>query len=81
MAFIAASLVTDSSALPRLYRYRTDDLLTTVAASGYFNAAFAQFKRGDQILVSGDLAGSPFCKLLMITSADGAATVTTVSSA
>lgn len=81
MAFIAASLVTESATLPRLYRYSTNDLLTTVAASGYLNAAFARFKRGDQIIVSGDLEGAPYVKLLMISSADGAATVTTVSSA
>lgn len=81
MAFVAASLVTDSAMLPRLYRYSTDDLLTTVAASGYFNAAYARFAKGDQIIVSGDLVGEPFVQLMMITSADGAATVTTVPSA
>lgn len=81
MAFIAASLVTDSAVQPRLYRYLTQDLLTTVAASGYFNASAPQFKQGDQIIVSGDLSGTPFVQLMMITSADAASTVTTVSSA
>ncbi len=81
MAFIADSLVTESANLPRAYRYKTDDLLTTVAASGYFNPAFAQLKQGDQITVSGDLSGLPYVKVMVITSADGAETVATVSSA
>lgn len=78
MTFTAANLTLISGAKrPRVWAYWTNDLLNAVVASGYFNAAYAGFTLGDLILVAGDLDGTPFTTQLTISSATGAATVTT----
>lgn len=65
----------------KLFHYKTDDLITAVDDSGYFNAVYDQVSKGDVILVSGDLDGTPANIMLTVNSATGATTVTTVAMA
>lgn len=59
-----------------VWGYVTNDDLATVAGSGYFNSATSLLKHGDQIVVSGDLDGTPAVNTYVVSSASGAATVT-----
>lgn len=79
MAFVASNLVTAADQYPQLLVYATNDVLNDVATVGYFNQAADRFRKGDLILVSTDLGGSPVPALLMVVSADGAITVSTVA--
>jgi hypothetical protein len=81
MAFTAASLQMFSNGDPQLFKYTTNDLLSLVDDSGYFNGAYEKFHLGDYIFVSGDQDGTPFNIPFTVTSASGAATVTTVAEA
>ena len=60
-----------------LWFYTDGDAIATVAASGYFNSAYAELKQGDLILCSIGIGGVPEADLLTVTSATGATTVTT----
>lgn len=59
--------------------YASADTLATIAASGYFNDATARLKKGDRIDVLAALGGTPVTASLIVTSATGAATVTTAN--
>ena len=61
----------------RIHHYATDDLLSLVDDSGYFNDAYLLLNKGDLIFVSGDVDGTPATNCFMVTSAQGATTVTT----
>lgn len=61
----------------KLWFYQTNDLLSLVDDSGYFNDAVAKgMNNGDLIFVSGDLDGTEATNILIVNSAPGAATVT-----
>jgi hypothetical protein len=60
-----------------VFAYATDDTVAGVVASGYFNDATARLKKGDLLLISGTVSGTPTCRTAVVTSATGAATVTT----
>jgi hypothetical protein len=81
MAFVASALVTVGAQYPQTMVYATNDLLNDVVQVGYFNQAANRFRKGDQITVSGALDSEPFVKLIMVVSADGAVTVSTVAAA
>lgn len=59
-----------------VYGYKTNDTLAEVATSGYFNSATSILRLGDQIVVSGDLDGTPAINTYVVSSASGADTVT-----
>lgn len=61
-----------------LWLYPTTDAQSVVAASGYFNSATKKLAKGDVIIVNGALGGTPTLSMYVVTSATGAATVTTV---
>ncbi len=63
--------------LSRIFTYQTADTIATVIASGYFNAKFAELKQWDIILVVSETGGTPKVDTVIVTSATGAATVTT----
>ena len=63
-----------------IYGYASADTLAAIVASGYFNSATKRFRKGDLILVTASLGGTPENALIAITSATGAATVTTKAS-
>jgi hypothetical protein len=79
MAFAAAGLTAfgHGVGVNRIFHYTTNDLFTAVDDSGYFNAATADLRQGDILLVSSDLDGTILPGILVVTSASGAATVTT----
>lgn len=59
------------------YVYRSNDTVATIVASGYFNTIYTQLKNGDLFLLIADEDGTPGAQMCFVTSADGAATVTT----
>ncbi|WP_398468526.1 hypothetical protein [Tardiphaga sp.] len=61
------------------FLYATNDTVTQVLASGYFNGATKTLRKGDQILCSCVNGGTPTTTHLVVTSASGAATVTTAA--
>lgn len=63
----------------KIFHYCTDDALATVAASGYFNSALSYLQKGDLILVSAVLSGTPACQLYVVNISG--TTVTTVAAA
>jgi hypothetical protein len=60
-----------------IYGYASADTLAAIAASGYFNSATKRLRKGDLIHVTASLGGTPEHTTLVVTSATGAATVTT----
>jgi hypothetical protein len=61
----------------QLFFYVTPDTIATASASGYFNLATGELRQLDIIIVIGTSGGTPTIDLLFVTSATGAATVTT----
>lgn len=78
MSFAASGLVLIANQANQIFMYTTNDLLNDVVASGYFNSAYAKFRKGDLIIVAGDLDGTPFTTQITVNSATGATTVTTL---
>ena len=82
MALTEATLRCVHSSNPnRVWVYGTDDTVATVVASGYFNNATEELRKGDVILASTDEDGTPDMTTVVVTSATGAATVTTAKTA
>lgn len=84
MAFAASGWqggITHGPGRNMLHHYRTADALATVDASGYFNTIAKTLCKGDQIVVSGDAAGTPFAQMLQVSSADAASPVTVIVAA
>jgi hypothetical protein len=61
----------------RLWVYKTVEAIATVAGSGYFNAKTNDLRNGDIIFVTD--TNVPTVDMLVVTSADNAATVTTLN--
>ena len=59
-----------------IWAYKSNDTLASIIASGYFNTYTADLRKGDQILISADLDGTPARDSAMVSSANNAATVT-----
>jgi len=79
MALDATKLATVFAGVQQVHVYNSGDAPATVAGSGYFNAVTDRLKQWDLILVSGTTGGTPTFDLLGVTSATGAATVTTTN--
>lgn len=60
-----------------IYHYCTADTVAAVIASGYFNGATKILRKGDIIEAACVLDGTPTTCKVIVTSATGAATVTT----
>lgn len=61
-----------------VFAYVSNDTLVAIATSGYFNSATNYLAKGDIIVVSGDVDGTPAINNYVVNSATGAATVTVV---
>lgn len=61
-----------------IWHYSSNELLSTIAASGFFNSYTTYLTKGDLIFVSGDVDGTPATNCYMVNSETGAATVTVV---
>lgn len=68
-----------AGASPGLLTYQTPDTGATVAASGYFNAVTNQLRQWDVIIGVCETGGTPKIETFVVTSATGAATVTTTT--
>jgi hypothetical protein len=72
------ALGSGEGSVKQIHHYVTNDLLSEVDDSGYFNSITALLRKGDQIVVSGDIDGTPAINTFLVSSATGAGTVTTV---
>ncbi len=86
MAFILANLQKIASggaigsgegSVRSVWHYASNDLLTAIDDSGYFNDATDLLTKGDLIIISGDVDGTPAVNCAVVNSETGAATVTT----
>lgn len=79
MPFTASTLTKLAGAEPGLHIYTTADAVATVVGSGYFNTVTDNLKQNDVILVVGSTGGTRTVDVVCVTSATGAATVTTTA--
>ena len=79
MAFTASGLRRISHGSRNVFTYHSADTLATAAASGYFNTATNDVNQYD-VIICVDTT-TPAHNTYIVTSADGAATVTTLASA
>lgn len=79
MAYVASDLVKVAGAARQLWIYQSADAVGTIVASGYFNAATENLRQFDTIIVVGATGGTATVDLCVVTSATGAATVTTTN--
>jgi hypothetical protein len=63
----------------QVWHYTSADAPGTIAGSGYFNAVTDNLRQWDTILTVGTTGGTVTVDLLVVTSATGAATVTTTN--
>jgi hypothetical protein len=76
-AFDATNMNRIHSGTCTLWIYKTVEAIATVAGSGYFNNWTDELRNGDVIIVSD--TNVPTIDVLTVTSADNAATVTTLN--
>ena len=62
-----------------LFMYQSSDALATVVASGYFNSVTNELKQFDVIIVVCSTGGTATVDVIIVSSATGAATVTTAN--
>ncbi len=79
MALSASSLYKLGGAQPGLWLYTTADAIATVVASGYFNDVTTSLKANDVIIAVTSVGGTIAVDVLVVSSATGAATVTTTN--
>lgn len=79
MALDADNLFKVAGANPGLWMYKSTDAVATIAASGYFNDVTDNLKQFDVILCVGSTGGTATVDALVVTSATGAATVTSTN--
>lgn len=81
MAFTRSRLVKLAGGAQQLFYYRStdNDAIGTVVGSGFFNTATEDLRQGDIILVGAGTDGLATVDVVIVTSATGAATVTTVN--
>ena len=77
MAFAASGFKTLIAGVNQLHHYQSADAVATITGSGYFNTITDRLKQFDVILVVGSTGGTPTVDVAIVTSATGAATVTT----
>jgi hypothetical protein len=79
MALVAADLVKVAGGARQVWHYTSADAVGTIAGSGYFNDVTSNLRQWDTILCVGATGGTPTVDVLVVTSATGAATVTTTN--
>lgn len=77
MAFTPGTFYTMAAGAAQVHLYVTTDPILTVVGSGYFNTITNRLKNGDVIIVSD--TNVPTIDVIAVTSATGAATVTTLN--
>jgi len=79
MAFSRSTLAKLAGGARQVHYYTSADAIATVIASGYFNDATNDLKAHDIIFVVSSNTGTHAVDMLVVTSATGAATVTTTN--
>ncbi len=79
MAYSASSLLKVAGGAKGIFFYDSTDAVSTIVGSGYFNNATAELKQYDIIIAVGATGGTQTVDLVVVTSATGAATVTTTN--
>ena len=79
MAFSRSTLSKVTGGARQIHWYSSADAVATIAGSGYFNDATNDLKQFDIILAVGSTGGTATVDVLVVTSATGAATVTTTN--
>ena len=78
MALTPSKLQKIAGGSKQVFTYETADAIGTVKGSGYFNAVTTNLKQYDIITTVSSVGGTPAVTDVLVTSATGAATVTTV---
>jgi hypothetical protein len=81
MPLIKKDLHKLAGADPGFWIYETPDLVATVVTSGYFNNATNELKQNDLIALVTGVGGTLALRMVIVTSATGAATVTVIAAA
>jgi hypothetical protein len=79
MALVATDLTKVAGGARQVWHYTSADAPGTIAGSGYFNSVTDNLRQYDTILTVGTTGGTVTVDLLVVTSATGAATVTTTN--
>ena len=79
MAFSRSTLSKVTGGARQIHWYSSADAVATIAGSGYFNDATNDLKQFDIILAVTSTGGVVAVDVLVVTSATGAATVTTTN--
>ena len=79
MAFTRSTLSKITGGARQIHWYSSADAIATVIGSGYFNDATNDLKQFDIILAVTSTGGTAAVDVLVVTSATGAATVTTTN--
>tara|TARA_B100000214_G_scaffold88858_1_gene61265 strand:- start:964 stop:1209 length:246 start_codon:yes stop_codon:yes gene_type:complete len=79
MAYSASNLRKVAGGAMSVFLYDSADAIGTIAASGYFNSATNELKQNDVIIAVGSTGGTRTVDMLVVSSATGAATVTTIN--
>lgn len=79
MAYSASSLKKIAGGSQGIFYYDSADAIGTIVASGYFNNATNELKQNDVIIAVGSTGGTRTVDVLVVSSATGAATVTTIN--
>lgn len=79
MAYSASNLRKVAGGAMSVFLYDSADAIGTIAGSGYFNSATNELKQNDVIIAVGSTGGTRTVDLLVVSSATGAATVTTIN--
>ena len=79
MAFTRSTLSKVTGGARQIHWYSSADAIATVIGSGYFNDATNDLKQFDIILAVTSTGGTAAVDVLFVTSATGAATVTTTN--
>lgn len=79
MALTSSNLWKATGGATSLHIYRSADAIATITGSGYFNDVTNNLKQWDVIICVSETGGIPKVDVVTVTSATGAATVTTTA--
>jgi DNA-binding MurR/RpiR family transcriptional regulator len=79
MALTSSTLWKVTGGTTSLHIYRSADTIATITGSGYFNDVTNNLKQWDVVICVSETGGTPKVDVVTVTSATGAATVTTTA--
>ena len=79
MAYTSSNLKKIAGGSNSVFLYDSADAIGTIIGSGYFNTATAELKQNDVIIAVGSTGGTRTVDMIVVSSATGAATVTTIT--